>query len=271
MILSQAAQNHMITFLHEDSMRSSFWNAVLQSLLLKPTFPFFYSLPYLVQAFSMHSLDSLCLSQWRSSHCVSAQIYSYLFCFIICFAVSLHDLTHLQISVLYNISSGLLPVLLLWFLLVLSRVWSVSIEGLWIDDRFYLTLQYSTLTTLYSALLHTHARTHTLVPTAMCSLPLLGSGSQWQTLNFLWVPKLSLASVISFSQQQNPGGHLTHWLANQLSAAHNLSCLQLLSKDHAENTVPLLLFMGCCLVTVMVCRPTSQQRLLYSCLFCSHC
>jgi hypothetical protein len=90
----------------------------------------------------------------------------------------------------------------------------------------------------------------------MSSLPLLGSGSQQRTFPFLWVPKLSLASATSFSQQQLTTSEpqlLSDSPTHQPPASPDLSCLQHLSMDHTENTVPLLLFMGCCLVKAIAC------------------
>jgi hypothetical protein len=210
----------------------------------------------------MRSLDSLRLSQWcSSSHCVSDPIYFYLFRFRICLAVQPHYSTLLRISVciIIIISSGLLPVLLL---LVLSRVWSVTTEVFWIDDRIYWTLRYGTLTTLYSTLL----RTHTLVPIAMPSLPLLGSGSQQRMFPFLWDPKLSLASATSFLQPRLTTSE-PQLLPNSLTDSRTNS-LQLLTcpvyNISAWTTQKTPLLCSCL-------QAAAQQRLLYSCLFRSHC
>jgi hypothetical protein len=79
----------------------------------------------------------------------------------------------------------------------LSHDKNESKVGSWIGNRIYCTLGYSDYA-LHFTITHTH--THTLVSTVMSSLPLLGSGFQWRTFPFFWVPEISPASATRFSQ-----------------------------------------------------------------------
>jgi hypothetical protein len=76
---------------------------------------------------------------------------------------------------------------------VLSRGWSVTIDGLWIDDRIYWTPWHTTRDYILQVTI-----THTLVFTVTSSLSLLCSGFQWRTFPFLRVPQLSPASATSY-------------------------------------------------------------------------
>jgi hypothetical protein len=105
----------------------------------------------------------------------------------------------------------------------------------------------------------THTHTHTIMFTVTYSLPLLCSGFQLQTVSFFWVSQLSLASATSFSQQRlKPSSFLTNSLTHQRT---DLFCLYHLGTDHTENTVHLLLFIGRWLITIVVCRAITLQRL----------
>lgn len=110
----------------------------------------------------------------------------------------------------------------------------------WSDYRWVLNWWSDILDSLiHSAWLHftfhyyIHTRAHTLVPTVMSSLPLLGSGFQRRMSPFLSIAELSPASAASFSQQQltrtepqwlsnsvahQPHDSLTHWIP-----AYNIS------------------------------------------------
>jgi hypothetical protein len=61
---------------------------------------------------------------------------------------------------------------------ILSRDWSVTIDGVWIDDRFIGLFDTMRDYTLQFTITHT-------VSTVTSSLPLLGSGFQRRTFTFL--------------------------------------------------------------------------------------
>jgi hypothetical protein len=126
-------------------------------------------------------------------------------CFQCCQQTLIHNLMQDYHQVLHNMHF----MLVLWFslewslyVLVLSRFMECDYRRVfdWWSNLLDSLIQ--CMTTLYSTLLHTHTHTHALVFTVISSLPLLGSSFQWWTFPFLWVPKLSLASATSFSQQQ---------------------------------------------------------------------
>jgi hypothetical protein len=79
-------------------------------------------------------------------------------------------------------------------ILILSHVWSVSIDEVWISNWIYCTL----CDTVCDYTLH-FTITNTLV-TVLYSLLLLGSGFQWWIFPFLWVFEVFQASAASFSQ-----------------------------------------------------------------------
>jgi hypothetical protein len=121
--------------------------------------------------------------------------------------------------------------------------------------------------------------TYTLVSTVTSSLPLLDSGFQWRTLLFFWLPELSPASAISFSQQRlkttapqrltkdsthyivlhGPHRKLRSSVAVQLLLSDGMSysvvACATIGTNCAENIIPLL-FMGRCLVTAGCCDLT---------------
>jgi hypothetical protein len=96
--------------------------------------------------------------------------------------------------------------------MVLYALWSVTTDGVWMDERIYWTLS-------YSAWLHftVHTHTHTLVPTVTSPPPLLGSDFRRRAFPFLWVPELCPASPSNSnsSQQLSPSSPLTNSLTHQ--------------------------------------------------------
>jgi hypothetical protein len=112
----------------------------------------------------------------------------------------------------------------------------------------------------YSALLHftlhcyTHTSVHSHIFTSRCLVTAF-NGEHSHSSGFLNGPRPQLPANHSYSSMTEPQ-QLSKSLINQLlfaSLTQLLSnCPAYFSTNCTENTVPLLLFMGCCLVTAVV-------------------
>jgi hypothetical protein len=82
--------------------------------------------------------------------------------------------------------------------------WSVTTDGVWIDDRNYCTLIHLQILTTsnYSATANSHSATHLSLLGQLCLHQSSGNCFQRRNFPFPWVPKLSRASATSFYQQQ---------------------------------------------------------------------
>jgi hypothetical protein len=108
----------------------------------------------------------------------------------------------------------------------------------------------------YSAWLHFtfHCYTHTIVSSAMSSLPLLGRGFQWRKFPSLWASELSSDSVPSYSQHIGRSNPLTDWLlTNQPTHSQtncwlfNCSGIYTICWMYLLRTAQKTLFFWCCL------------------------
>jgi hypothetical protein len=140
---------------------------------------------------------------------------------------------------------------------ILSCIWSVTIDGFWIDDRIYWTLWYSAW-----LLFTVHCYTHTNTPQCpqsrlhCCCLAAASNGGRSPSSGFPKCHRPQVpASHSNSSQRLNPSRPLTHSLTHSLTKqlltdsslilAPNLSCLHLCT-DSAEKTLPIIVVTSCC-------------------------
>jgi hypothetical protein len=136
---------------------------------------------------------------------------------------------------------------------ILSRDWSVTIDGVWIDDRICLTPWYSAWLH-FTVHCYTHTHTHTSVHshdfTNRCSVTASNGGR----CPFLWFPELSPCLSNSSQQLTTAVISLTHSTTNYSSLNSIQPTVMLLTSRHdrTENIFPLLLFRGRSLLTAVV-------------------